>query len=805
MPPPSGATLTRAATVAYRRPVNCLAPGGRSQASRHRHATSDASPAYGKTRVVVVDEYSRHSSASVESGLGYGGYGGRTHGNDDDDGDDDGEDDDNDHGNDDHDDNDDNDYDENDCDNHIEVIEDVEEPLQYRERRRPSRDEYIDSSSGTRYHGRRRRPHADEHHGHESRRHYAASDGESAAYASSRTLDHSVESHQERHRHRADVIEDSRPPVSSRRSLAPKHHTSTDAVPTTPHRSRRSSTLRVNRARAGSASGGPSRILGAMFGVSLGRHESVKQSGEVKKRVPCSTCLGDTNPAKLSKLKCGHSMCRTCLRRIFNLSVTDPQHMPPRCCQDDISLKHVDRLFDHAFKKTWNRKFAEYSTKNRVYCPSRKCGEWIKPANIRREHGRKVARCSRCSTKVCCSCNGPWHGAQACLNDAETADILAQAKEEGWKRCFKCKALVELKEGCNHMTCNELYKTAVDLPYSYSRCGAEFCMICGVKWKKCDCPWFNPEDSAEGDYCDDIADIPIPGIRGDLGDIFHGDGPPAPPELRGHAEFGHTTVMPIRHRPRTYQEEMHMRREQEVRDAELARRLQYDANRYDDIRTMGGVGDIHGIGNASPHYMNETYRRGGSSGRPFLSAQAQAQAQYDTPDFGNGFRSRGREGRPAGRTSDSRSGRSSSTAAGPIYPVGMMPPAPAPPPPPPLVAAPPQGRSGRPPRPPRPRRPSRHHSLEADMYHDSPYSPYSPRSEHVVGAQMSRDYEREAELYSPPRSRSRRHGHDSVDGGAKGSHLAGLSGTGSGKNRVSQWRTYVEPGVPDGESTIGHA
>lgn len=163
--------------------------------------------------------------------------------------------------------------------------------------------------------------------------------------------------------------------------------------------------------------------------------------------------MGDMSHSKASRLKCGHSMCRSCLERIFKLSMTDPQHMPPRCCtQDHIPLRHVDRLFDNAFKKNWNRKFAEYSTKNRIYCPSRRCGEWIKPANIRREDGRKVARCSRCKTKVCCACNGRWHGHSPCPNDPETARLLAQAKEEGWKRCYRCKALVELKEGCNHMT-----------------------------------------------------------------------------------------------------------------------------------------------------------------------------------------------------------------------------------------------------------------------------------------------------------------------------------------------------------------
>ena len=148
-------------------------------------------------------------------------------------------------------------------------------------------------------------------------------------------------------------------------------------------------------------------------------------------------------------------MCNECLKRIFTMSVTDPQHMPPRCCTNEhIPLKHVDHLFSMKFKLLWNRKYQEYTTENRVYCPARGCGEWIKPSNIRMDSstGRKMGRCARCKTKVCCLCNGKWHVRKDCPNDEELKRFQEVAKEAGWQRCYNCRAMVELREGCNHMT-----------------------------------------------------------------------------------------------------------------------------------------------------------------------------------------------------------------------------------------------------------------------------------------------------------------------------------------------------------------
>ena len=259
-----------------------------------------------------------------------------------------------------------------------------------------------------------------------------------------------------------------------------------------------------------------------------------------EKKISCLTCgADDVLISRSAKLACSHRMCHECLRRIFTMSVTDPAHMPPRCCTSEhIPLKHVDKLFDQNFKKTWNRKFQEYTTRNKIYCPARGCGDWIKPNHITVEHGRKVGKCKRCHTRVCCMCNNRMHTSRECPKDPATREFVEIAKQKGWQRCYSCSAMVELKEGCNHMTC---------------RCTAEFCMVCGLKWKSCDCPWFNYEN-----------------VDAHLGN-------------------------PIR-----YQEELDRRREQEQRDEFLARRMEV-------LGVEEEENGLIGVGNSAGHHMNDDF------------------------------------------------------------------------------------------------------------------------------------------------------------------------------------------------------
>ncbi|KAI0600953.1 hypothetical protein F4775DRAFT_515735 [Biscogniauxia sp. FL1348] len=474
--------------------------------------------------------------------------------------------------------------------------------------------------------------------------------------------------------------------------------------------------------------------------------------------VECVVCLDDLPANQAPKLKCGHRMCKTCLKRAFKLSIKDPQQMPPKCCTSEcIPLKHVDKLFKDDFKRIWNRKFAEFSTRNRVYCPGKKCGEWIKPDQIHRHrNGRKIAKCSKCGTRVCCACNNKWHESKHCPTDDETNMMLQQAKEQGWQRCFRCKTMVELKEGCNHMTC---------------RCNAEFCMICGAKWKTCECPWFS-YDTAEHDGLDDM-EIPIPMVDRDrLGgsDTF--------PNYRANASPGQGA----RFRPNTYEEEMHFRHLQEQQDEELARRLQYEDT---DDEYLDGIGNTMGIGNAAGHFMNENYRRAQSvitpPHAPAAAMPSFERANSTVTDYVTGInRSRGVRASSMERLADRFEQRQSTSPTHrsfrhPIPPPPHPPRSMGPPPPPQPPGIPGMPGNGL-------RRPT----IEDDMYE----SMRNPRLAERMAPRRAatQDYMEDMAMYPPTsrrRHREREPPRDSV--------MAGLTGQGRGMSRVSEWRNYVEP------------
>ncbi|KAK4193770.1 hypothetical protein QBC35DRAFT_480209 [Podospora australis] len=288
----------------------------------------------------------------------------------------------------------------------------------------------------------------------------------------------------------------------------------------------------------------------------------LERQGNKTRLTTCVVCRDDKRPVdKTAKLKCGHRMCHPCLERNFRLSLTDAQHMPPRCCTTDlIPFKHVEKIVDPGFKIQWEKKYPEFSNRNMICCPEERCGQWIHPEAIRRNssNGRGQAKCTHCRTKICCACHGRWHPQTSCQRDAGMTEFLEHATREGYQQCYKCRNMVELKEGCNHVKC---------------RCGAEFCMTCGGPWRTCDCDWFParadstrtqrvpPRTSA------DPRSNPFASIS------QYASRPSSPRAMR--AGFGHPDERTgvARPRPSSYEEEPYLSRRHDPREEHHARRM----------------------------------------------------------------------------------------------------------------------------------------------------------------------------------------------------------------------------------------
>jgi len=160
--------------------------------------------------------------------------------------------------------------------------------------------------------------------------------------------------------------------------------------------------------------------------------------------------------------------------------------MPPKCCGRPIpgpTMKSVlNRDEQHSFLKS----VLQFSTpwEERIFCPNPACGEFIpKRYKIDPKHPFEV-QCKQCGTRACSMCKRGAHRiGQDCPADKDLEVVLEMGERNGWRRCYNCRNLIELTQGCSHITC---------------RCKAEFCYICEAAYDPViGCP----------NYCDDEEEL----------------------------------------------------------------------------------------------------------------------------------------------------------------------------------------------------------------------------------------------------------------------------------------------------------
>ncbi|KAE8356065.1 hypothetical protein BDV28DRAFT_154931 [Aspergillus coremiiformis] len=232
----------------------------------------------------------------------------------------------------------------------------------------------------------------------------------------------------------------------------------------------------------------PAERTGQQFQAGPSKRPAVRWEELLGKSSPtqyqCCTCCDSFQSSEIVQLGCDDCYCTECLRSFFMRATKDETLFPPKCCRQSIPLSLIATQMTTEEISVFKSAEVEFSTANRVYCSNIQCGRFIPPSRVTADK----ADCSHCGSSTCAMCKNTFHR-DDCAEDTALQATLDLATREGWQRCFACRAMVELRVGCYHMTCN---------------CSAEFCYLCGLKWKNCSCDRY--EDQILGARAEEIVD-----------------------------------------------------------------------------------------------------------------------------------------------------------------------------------------------------------------------------------------------------------------------------------------------------------
>ncbi|KAI9650902.1 hypothetical protein NHQ30_000937 [Ciborinia camelliae] len=219
----------------------------------------------------------------------------------------------------------------------------------------------------------------------------------------------------------------------------------------------------------------PYSILSALswFKKSL-KKKTNKDKGKSVMREPireCVSCLDDFPDHKMVHVKC-HEYCKECFERLVTAAMMTETMWPVKCCLNEIPHADVVKNINKKLARDFQMKSLERQVpiEKRIYCIKPNCETWI--ASKRIDKGLNRASCPTCKTRICTTCRSPWHQNMDCQEDKNVKATVSVAEKQGWNRCYKCKAFVEITGGCRHITC---------------RCKAEWCFICLARWETCQC------------------------------------------------------------------------------------------------------------------------------------------------------------------------------------------------------------------------------------------------------------------------------------------------------------------------------
>jgi hypothetical protein len=181
----------------------------------------------------------------------------------------------------------------------------------------------------------------------------------------------------------------------------------------------------------------------------------------------CNVCY--ETEVKGYSLACDHLHCVQCMGKLFRAALRDNILLPLRCCEIPIDMNIAYDLLNQDHANLILKRVEEKEARNKMYCPS--CSSFVNLDLIDTTDGNEFL-CS-CDTFVCIVCKTGAHPGITCRQNQGVQSgsddmVLELSREQGWKQCPKCSVLIELRSGCNHMTC--------------TNCSHEFCYRCLQEW-----------------------------------------------------------------------------------------------------------------------------------------------------------------------------------------------------------------------------------------------------------------------------------------------------------------------------------
>eukprot|EP01018_Ginkgo_biloba_P025928 Gb_25517 [translate_table: standard] len=206
----------------------------------------------------------------------------------------------------------------------------------------------------------------------------------------------------------------------------------------------------------------------------------------------CGICLEDNDVSQMFEvMNCLHRFCLSCMSQ--HVEVKLRSGCLPNCpydgCNVNLTVDHCRRFLPSKWIDIMTKRLEEAAIPEaeRVYFPYPYCSALMSKGKIlvsqqassssnSRANAIGSAKCQKCNRLFCVECRVPWHARMTCQEYqrrtphlyAEDAKLHSLASDNRWRRCKICKHMIELVEGCYHMTC---------------RCGHEFCYICGAEWR----------------------------------------------------------------------------------------------------------------------------------------------------------------------------------------------------------------------------------------------------------------------------------------------------------------------------------